>query len=70
MITVPLEEGDLVQLRSGGPVMSVQVIDLAACLCKCLWFDQRGELQECSFALSALHQVNRGEDLFGPQSPG
>jgi uncharacterized protein YodC (DUF2158 family) len=50
-----LNEGDLVRLGGGGPVMSVTEVlgDKVACL----WFDALGHLQERSFSIKNLYRV-------------
>ena len=52
-----LKEGDLVQLRTGGPAMSLQSIDADARSGTCMWFDSDGRLQERTFLLTTLRRV-------------
>lgn len=59
--SVPLQEGDLVQLKSGGPVMSLQMI--AGARASCMWFDQDGKLHERTFQLDTLRRVDNKGDL-------
>jgi uncharacterized protein YodC (DUF2158 family) len=48
----PIQEGELVALKSGGPYMAVtQVHDRSI---ECMWFDEKGVLQERSFPVSVL----------------
>lgn len=51
-----LMEGDLVQLKSGGPAMSNQAAEGARVTC--MWFDRGGTLQERIFPLGALKKVS------------
>jgi len=51
------DEGDLVQLNSGGPVMSVQAV--AGAHATCMWFDASGTLHEQTFALGSLKRHQR-----------
>ena len=50
-----LSQGDTVQLKSGGPIMTVQVCSLS--LCYCVWFDEDGSRKEGSFEMDTLIQV-------------
>ena len=59
-MTTPLEEGDLVQLKSGGPVMSLQMLTPERAMC--MWFDEEGKLHERSFPLNVLHKVDSKSD--------
>ena len=52
-----LAEGDLVQLRSGGPSMSLQEITSDG-RAVCMWFDAHGQLQEKVFLLSTLQKID------------
>ena len=54
-------EGDLVQLKSGGPIMSVQA--LGRDRVDCMWFDSQGRLHEKSFGVNSLHKVEQRSDL-------
>lgn len=56
-----LTEGDLVQLKSGGPAMSVQAVE--GTRITCMWFDREGILQERSFPLGTLKEMDAGEAL-------
>lgn len=50
-----IAEGDLVELRSGGPLMAVQEVVGNHALC--MWFDDAGELQERRFLLISLRKA-------------
>lgn len=50
-----LQEGDLVQLKSGGPSMALEM--LTGTRAMCMWFDEQGKLQERAFALHLLQKV-------------
>lgn len=56
-----LEEGDLVQLKSGGPAMSVQAME--GTRITCMWFDQEGTLQERTFPLGTSKKMEGGGEL-------
>jgi uncharacterized protein YodC (DUF2158 family) len=49
-------EGDLVRLKSGGPLMTVTEVDsgLGYRIVFTTWFDQKNELRSGSFPISAL----------------
>ena len=51
-ITTQLEEGAPVQLRAGGPAMTIQKIQNN--IASCIWFDKNQEIKEASFSLSTL----------------
>lgn len=48
--------GDLVQLKSGGPVMTVGWVEHGAAHCN--WFDERNELKSASFSVQQLRVVD------------
>jgi len=48
--------GSLVQLKSGGPVMTVAWVDEGKAYCN--WFDDKNELQGSQFVLPHLVLVN------------
>lgn len=50
-----ISEGDLVQLHSGGPIMSVE--SLAGSAASCMWFDPDGALHEATFEVRLLLKV-------------
>lgn len=58
MSDISMEEGDLVQLKSGGPEMSLVEL-LADDQAICMWFDSKGKLQERSFPLTVLRKVEQ-----------
>jgi uncharacterized protein YodC (DUF2158 family) len=47
-----IKVGDLVQLKSGGPVMTVAFIDSNGA--KCVWFDDHNQEKEKVFPLETL----------------
>jgi uncharacterized protein YodC (DUF2158 family) len=45
--------GDIVRLRSGGISMTVEeVVDVHEV--KCIWFDEKGQLQRMAFVIATL----------------
>lgn len=44
--------GDLVQLKSGGPVMTIQHINSDGCFCR--WFDAANLLQHATLPIETL----------------
>jgi uncharacterized protein YodC (DUF2158 family) len=58
-----LEDGDIAQLRSGGPLMSVEEITDNQALCT--WFDEAGKLQKRRFLLAALRKVSEADESRG-----
>lgn len=50
-----IEKGDTVQLKSGGPVMTVQVCSQN--LAYCVWFDEESTRKEGSFEVGTLVKV-------------
>lgn len=57
----PCQEGDLVRLHSGGPIMSLQ--EVVGEHAVCMWFDAEGKLQERRFLLASLQNVNENQRL-------
>jgi uncharacterized protein YodC (DUF2158 family) len=54
-----MKQGDVVQLKSGGPLMTVQEVKPTAILCS--WFDDKHNLKNAAFPEAML-------DLYeGPQ---
>jgi uncharacterized protein YodC (DUF2158 family) len=49
------QEGDTVQLKSGGPGMTIQKFE--ADRAYCIWFDGDGKKQGASFPLSTLQHA-------------
>lgn len=50
-----IDKGDTVQLKSGGPVMTVQVCSQN--LAYCVWFDEESSRKEGSFEVGTLVKV-------------
>jgi uncharacterized protein YodC (DUF2158 family) len=48
-------QGDTVRLKSGGPVMTVQVRSLS--LCYCVWLDDKSARKESVFEMDTLIKV-------------
>jgi uncharacterized protein YodC (DUF2158 family) len=53
------KDGDIVELRSGGPAMTVERA-ISASTVKCVWFDGSGSLKRDQFAASSLKAAARG----------
>ena len=53
-----MEIGDVVQLKSGGPTMTVEVItkEIAGAVIRCMWFDN-AELKRGIFPAAALKEA-------------
>lgn len=49
--------GDIVELKSGGPAMTVNRIQTIS-MYWCIWFDKDNKLQEAYFKPSLLKRVN------------
>lgn len=49
----PMEIGDVVRLKSGGPKMTIVSIDESAGA-SCTWFDRNGKRHESVFALATV----------------
>jgi uncharacterized protein YodC (DUF2158 family) len=65
-----LKAGDLVRVRSGGPIMTAERVscelqDPYAC---CVWFDERNPPHGESFKIPALELVDEKETR--PERPG
>lgn len=60
----PIEPGDRVQLRHGGPKM--RVIDVSGELCYCNWVDDLGRLQQGTFEQHSLVVVDPGDSSPAP----
>jgi uncharacterized protein YodC (DUF2158 family) len=58
-----LKQGDLVRLRSGGPVMTAGRVYLEARVpfARCTWSNRRGRAREAAFNLCALDVVEPRE---------
>lgn len=52
-----LREGTIVQLKSGGPLMTVAWIDKEYRTTHCNWFDEKNELKSYSFMPEQLKVV-------------
>lgn len=48
----PFKVGDVVQLKSGGPHLTVEFLD--CCTAECIWFDQDGLLRDVSLSFACL----------------
>lgn len=55
-----IQEGDLVQLATGGPVMSVQ--DISGKRARCMRFDEEGRLVERHVLIAMLRLVPADTD--------
>jgi uncharacterized protein YodC (DUF2158 family) len=58
-----LKAGDLVRLRSGGPVMTAERVsyELQDPYARCVWFDERNLPHSESFKIPALELVKEEE---------
>lgn len=56
-----LKPGDVVQLKSGGPLMTIAHFDSAFEQFWCVWFDGKKE-KGCLFSLEVLKKVNEDVD--------
>lgn len=58
-----LQPGDVVQLKSGGPLMTVQRVAPTGTesSATCLWFSDAGKLENAVFSLATLAQEKEGE---------
>jgi uncharacterized protein YodC (DUF2158 family) len=51
-----IKEGDQVQVKSGGPVMTVQEITDGGKFALCVWFDEKNHPQRLKFTLNTLEK--------------
>lgn len=61
-----LKKGDVVQLKSGGPMMTVIEIDDAGRL-YCQWFNSRGKVQAQGFAVDSVMLCEKRGNYFVPK---
>ena len=67
--TPPIQSGDLVRLRSGGPVLTVKSVSDNWVICT--WFDDYGELQSAAFPIFMIAgPVTLSPDDTNPQTNG
>lgn len=52
-----MKNGDVVQLKSGGPTMTI--VDIVATIITVTWFDHFKEIKEAKFPVETLHIVTR-----------
>jgi uncharacterized protein YodC (DUF2158 family) len=50
----PLQRGDLVRLRSGGPLMTVDAVK--GDVVDCIWTDPNGQTDQATFAVKVLQK--------------
>ncbi len=61
------EKGDVVQLKSGGPKMTIDDYDTSfysgefTGFVNCKWFDNDGKFQKQQFDQKSLKKINEGE---------
>ena len=55
--------GDVVRLKSGGPLMTVNAIDVSSHHVNCFWFSDGGEVRECRFSVEAVHAIRDCEPV-------
>lgn len=53
-----MQPGDVVQLKRGGPLMTVQSVDSSGVICT--WFDDKHKLQNARFPQVMLEKVEPG----------
>jgi len=51
---IPLHQGDLVRLRSGGPLMTVNAVK--GNVVDCIWTDPNGQTDEATFSVEVLQK--------------
>lgn len=52
--SIPFNTGDLVVIKSGGPIMTVRWVECSEV--ECMWFDREGKLESVSFSPDCLRQ--------------
>lgn len=52
-----MKNGEVVQLKSGGPIMTI--IDIVATIVTVIWFDHFNIIKEAKFPVETLHIVTR-----------
>lgn len=67
----PPKEGDLVRLKSGSPIMTVEQVwsEVQDPFARCTWFDDRKTPQHTSINLGALDVID-AQDIGSDRSPG
>lgn len=50
------QAGDVVQLKSGGAIMTIEWVRTVEKDCKCSWFDSSGKIHNQMFAIAALEK--------------
>jgi uncharacterized protein YodC (DUF2158 family) len=50
----PLQQGDLVRLRSGGPLMTIETV--RGSVVDCIWTDPNGQTNEATFPAQVLQK--------------
>ena len=55
----PLQAGELVQLRSGGPTMTVSAVNEVDDLVQVVWHGKSGEVQRQEFSPELLQRAKR-----------
>jgi uncharacterized protein YodC (DUF2158 family) len=53
-MTENFKEGDTVRLKSGGPLMTISLIDQESNSASCEWFDSKKEFKAADFYLTSL----------------
>jgi len=56
----PLAVGDVVYLNSGGPGMTVEVVQKTRA--NCIWFDKSGRMRSHNFGLAMLTRIRSRSD--------
>lgn len=59
MVEPQFKPGDIVSLRSGGPLMTVVMVSGPSALCE--WFSDDPQPQSRSFAVTSLKLADQGE---------
>jgi uncharacterized protein YodC (DUF2158 family) len=63
----PLEMGDTVRLKFGGPLMTI--LSISGDDCCCMWFGEGARLEHGSFELEVLELVERAVRLVDTRQP-
>lgn len=69
-MTAEIQPGDVVQLKSGGPMMTVAMVGEAQTTGEmtvwCEWFDEKKQAQKGTFSLIAVNKTDQQESSAPP----